>query len=148
MTTRAGLSLRGACGHDVPYRERDRGRVVRCACGAHYRAPPRPSVMRRALERIRFALLWLRAGSRARPRAALDGPSPGPYRVLGEGERVRCPACGRAPEAGTAWQCSYCHWSWDTFATRGVCPGCAAHYPVTQCFGCHAMSRHEDWYER
>jgi len=36
---------------------------------------------------------------------------------------------------------------WNTFDTRGRCPACGKVWGVTQCLACHAISRHEAWYE-
>jgi predicted amidophosphoribosyltransferase len=35
---------------------------------------------------------------------------------------------------------------WNTFWTRGICPGCGYHWLKTQCPVCGELSPHEDWY--
>jgi hypothetical protein len=64
---------------------------------------------------------------------------------FGGGGRTRCPCCGWRPSAGARWACS-CGETWNTFATRGRCPGCSREWQHTQCLRCHAWSPHEDWY--
>ena len=63
-------------------------------------------------------------------------------------DRIRCPLCGFPPWPGLIWQCGGdgCGYSWDTFATRGVCPRCQCQWTQTQCPACHGWSPHEDWY--
>jgi hypothetical protein len=53
---------------------------------------------------------------------------------------VRCPRCGWRPTRESLW-------SWNTFATRGLCPGCAHQWQWTSCHRCEAWSPHDDWYE-
>jgi hypothetical protein len=69
---------------------------------------------------------------------------------LGEDERarrsrVRCPKCAWQPRRHDLWACR-CGASWNTFETRGVCPGCRYPWQVTQCLKCHVFSAHADWY--
>ena len=40
-----------------------------------------------------------------------------------------------------------CGTSWNTFLTRGRCPGCRHQWQWTSCLRCHGWSLHEDWYE-
>jgi NMD protein affecting ribosome stability and mRNA decay len=64
--------------------------------------------------------------------------------------RVSCPKCGWAPDGGIYWMCSDCKTKWNTFDTRGRCPGCGRSYQVTSCpkkIGCGQISPHEEWYE-
>jgi hypothetical protein len=35
---------------------------------------------------------------------------------------------------------------WNTFWTRGLCPGCAKQWDDTQCLECARHSPHKDWY--
>jgi hypothetical protein len=35
---------------------------------------------------------------------------------------------------------------WNTFWTRGLCPGCGHQWQETQCLRCRKMSPHESWY--
>lgn len=37
---------------------------------------------------------------------------------------------------------------WNTFWTRGLCPGCRKRWTVTQCPSCAQLSPHEAWYHR
>jgi hypothetical protein len=70
--------------------------------------------------------------------------------------RIRCPLCGWHPTASSVWACeSYgtpepyfggCGTVWNTFATRGKCPGCAHKWQWTSCPNCSEWSLHEDWY--
>ena len=62
---------------------------------------------------------------------------------------IRCPRCGWRPTASSRWQCLQpCFHVWNTFDTRGHCPGCGYQWLQTQCLACHVMSPHEEWYER
>jgi len=58
---------------------------------------------------------------------------------------LHCPTCGASPPAGAIWACGQCGVKFDTFDERGVCPGCAAQFPVTQCPACHARHPMEAW---
>ncbi len=67
--------------------------------------------------------------------------------------RIRCPRCGYEPNRRDRWSCTarlasgeLCLESWNTFATRGVCPACTHRYLRTQCVRCGGWSLHEDWY--
>ena len=70
--------------------------------------------------------------------------------------RVRCPACGWQPVASARWSCVTteapehfspgCGTSWNTFATRGLCPGCSHQWRYTACLECHAWAKHDEWY--
>jgi hypothetical protein len=70
---------------------------------------------------------------------------------------VRCPLCRWQPTASSAWYCEGtgtpesftggCGTRWNTFATRGRCPGCAHQWHWTICLRCGGWSLHEDWYE-
>lgn len=68
-------------------------------------------------------------------------------KVRGEtgGPKIRCPLCKWRPRKEDRWGCR-CGTSWNTFDTRGKCPGCGFQWHVTQCLQCHQYSRHEDWY--
>jgi len=39
-----------------------------------------------------------------------------------------------------------CGTVWNTFWTRGVCPGCGYKWQKTQCLACGFLSPHEAWY--
>jgi hypothetical protein len=69
----------------------------------------------------------------------------GSVRVGGRG-RIRCPKCGWQPSRHDVWMCVCLH-SWNTFDTKGVCPGCGIKWSDTQCLRCKQWSRHDDWYE-
>ena len=70
---------------------------------------------------------------------------------------IRCPLCRWRPARSSRWVCvsvghpeNYfdgCHARWNTFETRGVCPGCSHQWKWTMCLSCHKASPHEDWYE-
>ena len=74
------------------------------------------------------------------------------------GERVRCPLCAWQPSADSLWCCDCtdtpepffqsCGTVWNTFATRGRCPGCSHQWKWTTCLQCAQSSLHDDWYER
>lgn len=61
--------------------------------------------------------------------------------------KIRCPKCGYRPKRSDRWSCT-CGHMWNTFDTRGVCPGCDAKWRDTACPSCHQWSLHEDWYEK
>lgn len=71
--------------------------------------------------------------------------------------RIRCPHCGWQPTPSSVWACESrgtpepdfggCGTVWNTFETRGRCPGCAHQWTWTSCPRCEEWSRHEDWYE-
>jgi hypothetical protein len=70
---------------------------------------------------------------------------------------VRCPLCRWQPGASDMWFCEGtgtpekftdgCGTRWNTFATRGRCPGCAHQWSWTVCLRCGGWSLHEEWYE-
>jgi hypothetical protein len=70
---------------------------------------------------------------------------------------IRCPLCSWQPDASSVWCCDCvgtpepmfegCGMVWNTFSTRGRCPGCAHQWRWTSCLRCAESSLHEDWYE-
>ena len=70
---------------------------------------------------------------------------------------IRCPLCEWRPLPSSTWCCDAsvapepffegCGTMWNTFATRGRCPGCAHQWRWTSCLRCHGWSLHDDWYE-
>lgn len=72
--------------------------------------------------------------------------------------RIRCPLCGWRPSSSSMWACQSfgtpepffggCGSIWNTFETRGLCPGCAHQWRWTSCHRCHRWSPHEEWYEK
>jgi hypothetical protein len=58
---------------------------------------------------------------------------------------IRCPQCKWAPRTKNLWSCK-CGHHWNTFDTRGLCPGCAYQWEITGCVQCGAMSPHLEWY--
>jgi hypothetical protein len=72
--------------------------------------------------------------------------------------RIRCPLCRWQPDAGSVWECSDCAYPeyffggcgmvWNTFDTRGLCPGCGHQWRWTACLSCGGWSLHEDWYAK
>lgn len=73
-----------------------------------------------------------------------------------EFEKIRCPLCKWQPNASSRWYCSDCDYpeffygacytAWNTFETRGRCPGCDHQWRWTSCLACGVFSPHEDWY--
>ncbi len=70
---------------------------------------------------------------------------------------IRCPQCSWRPSESSLWCCDSkgtpeppfqsCGTSWNTFATRGRCPGCSHQWRWTTCLRCQEASLHEAWYE-
>jgi len=69
---------------------------------------------------------------------------------------IRCPLCMWRPSPASRWSCHRsgpepffedCGTTWNTFSTRGRCPGCAHQWQWTMCLRCQAWSLHEEWYE-
>ncbi|HEY6489067.1 MAG: M50 family metallopeptidase [Terracidiphilus sp.] len=56
-----------------------------------------------------------------------------------------CPSCRTAPPIGVFWKCGKCSQPFDTFATQGVCPHCAASYATTTCLDCQVQSPMTAW---
>jgi Zn-dependent protease len=56
-----------------------------------------------------------------------------------------CPSCRTAPPVGDFWTCGQCGKPFDTFATNGVCPHCAAQFATTMCLDCGAKSSMIAW---
>ena len=71
--------------------------------------------------------------------------------------RIRCPLCAWRPSRSSKWCCDPtrtpeppfkgCKTVWNTFATRGRCPGCSHQWTWTTCHRCTQCSLHEDWYD-
>ena len=72
-------------------------------------------------------------------------------------ERIRCPLCDWRPMPSSRWSCwgehtpeppfNWCGTIFNTFLTRGRCPGCQHQWQWTSCLRCHGASLHQDWYE-
>ncbi len=70
---------------------------------------------------------------------------------------IRCPLCRWKPRASDRWCCDDCDdpeffyggcgTEWNTFATRGRCPGCTHQWRWTSCLRCEGWSPHDSWYE-
>jgi hypothetical protein len=60
---------------------------------------------------------------------------------------IRCPRCKWTPRRENLWTCD-CGHQWNTFDTRGLCPGCGRQWEITMCFQCGEMSPHSEWYEK
>ncbi len=58
---------------------------------------------------------------------------------------IRCPQCKWTPRTQNLWSCK-CGHNWNTFDTRGLCPGCGYHWEITGCLRCGAMSPYAEWY--
>jgi hypothetical protein len=67
--------------------------------------------------------------------------------------RIRCPLCDWQPRVSSRWCCSDsgahdgCGTVWNTFDTRGRCPGCGYRWQWTDCLRCYRSSPHEAWYQ-
>ena len=62
--------------------------------------------------------------------------------------RIRCPACQWQPAPSDTWCCAPgCGHVWNTFETRGLCPGCNQQWTHTACLRCSTWSLHEELYE-
>ena len=71
--------------------------------------------------------------------------------------RIRCPLCKWQPEPAHRWFCASCTYPeyfdagcgtcWNTFTTRGRCPGCNHQWRWTACLKCAEWSLHAAWYE-
>jgi len=67
--------------------------------------------------------------------------------------RIRCPLCRWQPKKSSRWFCGDsgshfgCGTEWNTFDTRGRCPGCNYLWTWTDCLRCFRSSPHEAWYE-
>lgn len=72
-------------------------------------------------------------------------------------QAVRCPLCQWRPTAASEWLCDpsgtpeppfqACGTVWNTFATRGRCPGCGHQWWWTTCHRCGVCSPHDEWYD-
>src|SRR5262249_20179138 len=72
---------------------------------------------------------------------------------------IRCRLCHWRPSRASRWSCGGgdadtpespfegCGTSWNTFKTRGRCPGCGHRWQWTSCPSCQQWSLHEDWYD-
>jgi hypothetical protein len=75
-----------------------------------------------------------------------------------EFEGIRCPHCAWRPSSDDRWCClsnggpeppfQSCGTAWNTFSTKGRCPGCSHQWEWTLCLRCLGWARHADWYER
>lgn len=100
-----------------------------------------------AAPRLRSSLMALQQGS-FRPDIDRDA-------AAGKA-RIRCPHCRWSPERRSRWYClpcgapeffrDGCGHGWNTFDTRGRCPGCDYQWRHTSCLSCSRWARHEDWY--
>ncbi len=78
--------------------------------------------------------------------------------ISAAGGRIRCPACQWQPARNSRWFCmsmgppenfnAGCGHGWNTFDTRGICPGCLYNWKHTTCLSCSVTSPHDDWYVR
>ncbi len=60
---------------------------------------------------------------------------------------IYCPKCSWRPAAEDRWACEpRCGTLWNTFWTRGLCPGCRKQWGETQCLACKVFSPHRQWY--
>jgi hypothetical protein len=108
------------------------------------------------------APLWMRHAFSARPHA-LTALERGDFNLdpklttAAGGGKIRCPHCRWQPNRSSRWMCAPagdpefffhgCGSSWNTFDTRGLCPGCSYQWKHTSCLTCAKWSLHHDWYE-
>jgi len=60
---------------------------------------------------------------------------------------IYCPKCAWRPQPEDRWSCEpSCGTVWNTFWTRGLCPGCRKQWADTQCLACRQFSPHKQWY--
>ena len=67
---------------------------------------------------------------------------------------IRCPLCAWQPTPSSRWCCDAsdapepffqgCLTYWNTFTTRGLCPGCDHQWKWTSCLRCHGWSLEEE----
>jgi hypothetical protein len=114
--------------------------MVQCRCGSRYFAPLRELWLDRFFGKLRWE--WITSRLPRRHPVAL-----GPQRYPADA-RIRCPLCAAVVSPDERWHCEFCNCYWNTFATRGRCPGCNFRYPATVCGACDRMSHHDDWYPR
>src|SRR5215210_2877658 len=70
---------------------------------------------------------------------------------------IRCPLCEWQPDSSSQWCCEAgnspepffqaCRTVWNTFSTRGRCPGCSHQWRWTSCLRCDGWSLHDDWHD-
>ena len=87
--------------------------------------------------------LYLLKGDPDRVRAPDPTETPGHRQGR---NRIRCPRCAWQPSRNDRWMCICLH-VWNTFDTRGLCPGCGRQWTETQCLRCAQWSPHDEWYE-
>jgi hypothetical protein len=78
------------------------------------------------------------------------------FRDVARRHRIRCPTCAWTPDASSRWACADtaapehfsngCGTAWNTFDTRGRCPGCRYQWQWTVCLSCHMWAKHGEWY--
>ena len=56
-----------------------------------------------------------------------------------------CPSCQAAPLVGEYWLCPKCRNKFDTFASKAVCPACAAVFATTACPECGSSNPIGQW---
>ncbi|MCR6642006.1 MAG: hypothetical protein NVV82_24225 [Sporocytophaga sp.] len=59
---------------------------------------------------------------------------------------IQCSVCEWRPDGEIHWACS-CGHRWNTFKTKGKCPGCKKQWENTRCPGCGKSTPHKDWYK-
>ena len=142
MTDTLVYALRCPCGAEVTFPDDKRGFWFACGCGKRYCAPHRKILAQRLIGTLVWAWRTWRL-PRRRPVALAAARSP--YRAEAP---IRCPLCAGVPAPEHRWGCQFCACAWNTFATRGRCPGCHFRYRATLCLACRRVSRHDDWYAR
>src|SRR4051794_29777402 len=102
-----------------------------------------------------MAEIWMLKDDRGRGGHVVDRPRLERIESL---KGVRCPLCDWRPERSSRWACTWsggpeprfdsCGTVWNTFTTRGRCPGCDHAWQWTSCHRCEQWSLHKDWYEQ
>ncbi|HSK30229.1 MAG TPA: GIY-YIG nuclease family protein, partial [Candidatus Limnocylindria bacterium] len=129
-----------------------------CKCDSRlFTVPGRPDIGHILAEAGSQVESWsLLRETRPPPRVA---KKPLTHRLESEGfNRIRCPLCRWQPKALHRWLCAPCDdpeffddgcgACWNTFSTRGRCPGCGHQWRWTACLNCAGWSLHTDWYAK
>lgn len=110
----------------------------------------------RALSRLYYLAVLFSLFQRSIPEEESAGEFIAADEEAADFGRIRCPLCKWRPKASSLWYCGDC-WhperfmdgcgmEWNTFDTRGLCPGCGHQWRWTSCLSCWEWTLHEDWY--
>jgi hypothetical protein len=113
------------------------------------------SHQKRVLQLLHLAIAFRLFQDRLKPAEAIKKNTA--YDKAKEFNRIRCPLCKWRPQLSSRWYCGDCDYpeyffdgcgtAWNTFKTRGRCPGCSHQWRWTICLSCQHWSLHEEWYE-